>query len=240
VPGPVLGGEQGRLPTQVGLHGRRDAPGVVGVDEPLPGLDLLLQLAQVVAEHGRPAPAELDAPALDVPVPEAVVRTIDDVGETLLRLPQLPLELRELADVGEDDAHRGLRGARDPPLAGQVGVEGRPVALRERQPAGGSLVVLDQVREEPMPAGGVPAGDETGEATPHQALALLAQDRRRGEVRPGDETLGVEGEIPDGREVVEVDVAIVGLLQGELGPPQLLVLHLQLDLVDVQLVEEIR
>jgi hypothetical protein len=39
-------------------------------------------------------------------------------------------------------------------------------------------------------------------------------------------------------EVIQVDVLVPGLLELDLDPPELLVLHLQLDLVDLELVQE--
>ena len=54
-----------------------------------------------------------------------------------------------------------------------------------------------------------------------------------------DQALAGQGQVADRGELVEVHVAVARFLQGELGAPQLLVLHLQLDLVHLELVQEL-
>lgn len=48
-----------------------------------------------------------------------------------------------------------------------------------------------------------------------------------------------EHEIANGRELVEVEVPVARFRQGELGASQLVVLHLQLDLIHLELVQEL-
>ena len=52
------------------------------------------------------------------------------------------------------------------------------------------------------------------------------------------EALAGQGQVADGGELVKVHVAVAGFLQGELSAPQLIVLHLQLDLVHLELVQD--
>jgi hypothetical protein len=70
------------------------------------------------------------------------------------------------------------------------------------------------------------------------ALALTAEEGRAGEVDFLDDAVRVKGEVGHGREVVEVRVPGVRLLELDLRLPQLAVLHLELDLMHVQLVHQ--
>ena len=53
-----------------------------------------------------------------------------------------------------------------------------------------------------------------------------------------NQSLGGQGQVADGGELVKVHVGGAGFLQGELGAPQLLILHLQLDLVHLEFVQD--
>jgi hypothetical protein len=80
--------------------------------------------------------------------------------------------------------------------------------------------------------------DEGREGGAHEGGALHAEEARRREVGLEHDVPVAERDVADGGEVEELDVG--GSRGGELllGPAQLLVLHLELDLVHAQLVEE--
>ena len=60
---------------------------------------------------------------------------------------------------------------------------------------------------------------------------------RGGQVRLQDHAVAAEDDISDGREIEEVGVRRPGLLQLGMGPLEFVILHLHLDLVDLQLVD---
>ncbi len=80
--------------------------------------------------------------------------------------------------------------------------------------------------------------DERREGLVDQAGPVGAEQRGRGEVRFQYEAGLIQGAIADRSEIVEVEVARARRVEHELEPAQLLVLHLELDLVDLELVQD--
>ena len=60
---------------------RERARPVVRVEQPPPAVDVMLDLFVGVPEHAFPAMGEIDFAGQDVPVPDAVVASIDDQGQ---------------------------------------------------------------------------------------------------------------------------------------------------------------
>src|SRR3990172_1163497 len=81
------------------------------------------------------------------------------------------------------------------------------------------------------------SGNETPEATVHQPGAFPPEQARPGEVHLADGPVAAEGHVAHGRKMVEVFVPFPPRLHLRPRLPHLLVLHLQLDLVHLQLVE---
>src|SRR3990172_3311700 len=110
----------------------------------------------------------------------------------------------------------------------------------ERELADLSLVILSQQQllQEVGEGGAVALGDERGEAQAFQPGALHPQEPRSGEVNRDDVPVPGEGGVTHRREVVELGVARRRLLRLVPARAQLLVLHLELDLVDLELVQE--
>src|SRR5690349_6479122 len=71
-----------------------------------------------------------------------------------------------------------------------------------------------------------------------ERISELPEERGAGQVDLEDEPPGIERAVPEGGEVVEIRVARGRLLQTLLGFSQLAVLHLELDLVNVKVVDE--
>ena len=71
------------------------------VQPALPRLIVRPQLLAAAAQHGGPARAEVHLPGLDVPIPEAVVASLDDTGQPLGAL------LQRHAGAGSFDGHGG-------------------------------------------------------------------------------------------------------------------------------------
>jgi hypothetical protein len=80
--------------------------------------------------------------------------------------------------------------------------------------------------------------DEMGDRLVDQCAARRPQQGRRGEVGFEDHPGLAEGEVAHRRQVVQVEVARPRRLQLELRPAQFFVLHLQLDLMHVQLLHQ--
>jgi hypothetical protein len=203
---------------------------VVGVDPFRPPVAHLLL-------HRAPRERE---PGLVEPVAKLVGARHPDEDRRAVRHgpePELPLHEPEVRDVGEDDSDLGPVAC-GPALAGDACIEDRPVASRERQPVHRSFSALKQRHEGLMPAVAILSGHEPGEGTSQQAPALHAEEGGRGQVRADDDPASVEGDVTNRGEVVEVDLSVAGFLQFELAPPELFVLYLQLDLVDLELAQE--
>ena len=81
--------------------------------------------------------------------------------------------------------------------------------------------------------------DEPGPRFRDERSASDAQHRRGRQVGLPDHALVADGEVADRGEVVEVEVPRPRVLQFRLRPAQFLVLHLELDLMDVKFVEQL-
>ncbi len=81
--------------------------------------------------------------------------------------------------------------------------------------------------------------DEEGKGFLDEEASFNAEEAARGEVRPGDEPRLVEGQVTDRGEIVEICILAARLFQLLPGPAKLLVLHLKLDLMDGELMNEL-
>src|SRR5262249_30975397 len=78
---------------------------VVWMEQVFPAADVRWDLIELVAEHLRPARRVDDGAGLEVPVPDAFLRTREGEREPLFALPQQGLGAAELCqvEVGADD-----------------------------------------------------------------------------------------------------------------------------------------
>ena len=77
------------------------------------------------------------------------------------------------------------------------------------------------------------------EGLAQQGRAFDTEQRSRGQVGIDHAPLGVDREVGDGREVVEIDEAVAHRGQVDLGPAQLFVLRLELRLMDLQFMQQL-
>src|SRR5450759_5212945 len=210
------------------VDGAQRSPQVVGdgVDE---GLELLVGRLQL-----RGAP--------DHALFEAIVEAADLFRDRDLRV-----------DVGERhpaEQRIAAGGALRPPLEVRPEVAGSRFVVR---PGSGARFAADALQ--PQLAGLRLAGllepplvqvvhiaigreDEGAERLPDEQLPLHAQQEGGGQVGVADDALVAQGEVAHRRQVEELEVLRALLLQLEPGAAQLLVLHLELDLVHAQLVDD--
>ena len=163
-----------------------------------------------------------------------------DGAHPLLAIAKRLLGALAPADVGEHDAHRTRHRIGAAALTGDLGGEDRAPASPHGEVAGTRLVVAPDLGEEAPPGGHALRLDQRCEAGPPELPAVDAEERRGGQVGILDPAGGVDREVADRGEVVEIQVAIPGVCEIGLGALQLLVLHLQLDLMDLELVQEFR
>ena len=149
------------------------------------------------------------------------------------------LRFDQFADVGDRHANDRLLVPVRMALADDLGVEGGAIAQAKCEREGSRLLPAEQGSEEQVPSVRVAQRDVSHEGMPEETLSIHAEPRRRVQVRCDDAALLVEGEVADRGEVVEIHVLLVRLLDLVLIAAQLLVLHLQLDLMDLELVQEI-
>lgn len=158
----------------------------------------------------------------------------------------------EEAEAGLRRAH-GLLGAplrrhvhRDQATAGPVGRERQPHRHgRGRAPLDCQLDVAGPLRppeerlvERLAERGAAPLGDELGEAPTHELRAHGAEQVGRGEIQLADRVVTVEREVGGGGEIVEICVPRQPCLDLRLRLAEGRILHLELDLVNLQLVAE--
>ena len=164
----------------------------------------------------------------------------DDVLRALLdrqrQLVQLGLGLLAGADVAEHDAHRlGLvvLGA-----GRELGPERQTLRPEQPQLPRLRLAALQQLFAKQVIAILVWPVDEARERQPDQRGSGQSEHRRCAEVGLRDQPSPVEAAVAHRRQVIEVEIARPRSLQLGLGLAQFLVLHLKLDLVDLQLVQQ--
>ena len=152
-----------------------------------------------------------------------------------VRLAQRVLRLPALGDVHH-------HGAAFLPVLGDGGLDVHPERCMplfvERHFAGLWGAVLKHLLDEAVPSGAVAVANEDREAPAHQPVALHSQQARSGEVRAADRPVPRQGEIAHGGKVVEVSVLCHRRLQPGPRLQQLLLLHLQFDLLNLQFVDE--
>lgn len=76
------------------------------------------------------------------------------------------------------------------------------------------------------------------EGLAYETAALYAEQGGARQVYLRGQPFRIEGEIADRGEVIEVDIFLSGFRDHPLGALKLLVLHFELDLVDLQLMDE--
>ena len=96
--------------------------------------------------------------------------------------------------------------------------------------------VLQRSPKQTMPAVAILGRDESSETTVNQCIALKSKKRGAGKVNFIDQAFMVEGEIAHRGKFIEVYIAFEGVFQSNLGATQLLILHLQFNLVDIKFV----
>ena len=116
---------------------------------------------------------------------------------------------------------------------------GPAILFQERHIANLFGFALEDPLQERIEIGTVSLGNEQSEAAVHQSGALHADQARAGEVGLRNRSIAVEGEVAHGGEVVEVGVAFQRGFHLRPRKAQLLVLHLQFDLVHLQFVDEL-
>ena len=79
--------------------------------------------------------------------------------------------------------------------------------------------------------------DEAADTLPHQRAARTAQQRRHRQIGLNDQPAFAHRAVTHRRQVVQLEVAGPRGFQQQLGAQQLVVLHLQFDLVHLQLVQ---
>ena len=143
------------------------------------------------------------------------------------------------ANVGQGD--RTLRRARAVAGAGAGGLhaDGVPALPLQSDLADHWVVGLITAPQVVCQGRAVGAGDRAHEGPADQARALDTQQRGAGQVDLGDAVGAIECDIADRCEIVQLGVAVARVFERLLGLAQLTVLHLELNLVDVQLVEQV-
>ena len=80
--------------------------------------------------------------------------------------------------------------------------------------------------------------DEAGDRLLDQCVSCHPQQGRDGEVGFLNQPLFAQGDIAHRREIVQIEISGPGGISFLLGPPQLLVLHIELDLVHLQFMNQ--
>src|SRR5271157_3267505 len=118
------------------------------------------------------------------------------------------------------------------PRAHELRAERASIRSRELELDAPALPVRQRAPLE-MPAVLMPGSDEPRELPPDQARSRNLQQGRGSEVGLDDRPIGIQCEKSDRRRVVEPAVSLPRFVRRMLALPQLLVLDLQLDLVDL-------
>ncbi len=195
------------------------------------------EIPRAVAENVADTLGACHIPALGIDLPDPVRCAQREVLQTPLAGAQRDLRLPARGDVAEREAKDGgalgiLRGDRldQRPDGGSTGPQ---------QPhlTGLRLLGLPEHHEVPVVRVPVRREDEGAEWPPDEPLPLDAEQARGREVRFADDAVVAHGEVAHGRQVEEIEIARPRGFKLLLGAAQLLVLHLELDLVDAQLVD---
>ena len=216
------------------------------------------ELGGAVAELGRDGRIGVDEPAVGSGHHDDVVDGVEEGAEVGHALAQRLLGAQARADVAEGHP-RGERlavGAAPRPalkvrpevaggrFAARPGSAARPgcgfrfaAEAQQTQLAGLRLGGLLEHPQEPVVHIAIGREDEGGERQPDEPLPLHAQQGGGGQVGIAHDARVVQSEIAHRRQVEEVEVLLALRVQLVLGAAQLLVLHLELDLVDAQLVD---
>ena len=99
-------------------------------------------------------------------------------------------------------------------------------------------VMLQHAHEMAMPVIPTLGTDVTGEAAIEQFFALHSQQRSTGKIHLGNHSFAGKREITDGREFIKIHVAVTRFFYGDQRPPQLLILHFQFDLMQLEFVQD--
>ena len=135
-------------------------------------------------------------------------------------------------DVAQDEAHRRAAGAV------QLRLKQRAVAALHGHFHRAFAALLLHAQEKLRPARLVLGRDQGSEAALQEVPAFVPQQRGGGEIHLLDHAIGIEGEIADRGEIVEIEIAVARRLQIALHQAQGLVLGLQFDLPHLQFVQQ--
>jgi hypothetical protein len=189
-----------------------------------------------------------ERPELDRRQREELTRFVVEIGRQLAALPflrerclgrrpsQCPFGGAQLRHVEERNAER--LAALGTSRADDLQVELVPILEADREIEALPRGALDECPSREVPPVLVPFGDEARKGPPDQSGERDLEEPGGEAIGPHDHAFGVEREESDGCRLVQPAVAVLGLLRGELGRYELLVLDLQLDLVDLQLVDD--
>ena len=169
--------------------------------------------------------------------PDRVRDPVDDALQEPLLGEDRVLGALDLGDVQQDHA----AGGRDlPGQARALATDHQPQVSTglgrapQRDLEGLLLAPVEHARQAGEQDAHVPRGEPRAQDQVRYPPALHPQQLGGGQVHLGDLTLAVEGGVGDRGKVIQVGVAVAGLLQGALGVAQFPVLEFQLDLVDLQ------
>ena len=198
--------------------------------------------------------ADLNFPAqVLVGLPQLGRALLDPQLQLLVRLQQGPLRPHTPGDVAHrraDDRDFNRRPGQFllirpvQPDALDADVEDGPVLPLQLQIACISVALpgrracrLPHARQVLPPPGPVLGGNVAAHLAPDQPVPRGFQQRGAREVRLHDPALAGEGEVTHRAKLVEIEVAVPGNLQLQVSPLQFLVLHPQLELMHLELVD---
>ena len=167
---------------------------------------------------------------------DRVHRGLDDGSRLGPAHLQCELELPLLGHVGQDDlalgrtAPRRLRSGLEPDERLHAVAAQEPYFTRLPHPRREDRA---QVLCEPGPIGRC---DEGRQRPPHQLRARQIEERAGRDVGIPDRPAAIEAQPSEWRQVIELAVSVARCAQPDLRPPELRVLHLELDLIHLKLV----
>ena len=208
---------------------------VFGVDDAFPELDPVGDLVGGVPQRGFPIAAEGDFTGSDVPIPDPFGRGIERMLQALLAIPKYFQCSLVLSDVRHHHT-TFLAALRN--RGRELHVE-RPLAfLPERHLAHLFRLARKYFFQEGLEPGPIRLVDENPKTPTRQPGTIHPQQARAGQINLMDRPVAAKGHVAHGGKIVELRVALKPRLHLRPRLAQLLVLHLQLDLVDLQFVEE--
>ena len=151
----------------------------------------------------------------------------------------LGFNLLARGNVAEDDAYRRIAGADFVQIAVELHMKNRAIAALQGEFQTVLRAGCFHVHEMLRPAILVFRNHERSKAPAQQRLAFHAQQPRAGEVDFRNHAVGGKGEIAGRGELIQIHVAVTRFPKRNLRLPQGLVLHFQLDLMHLQLMQQV-